>query len=492
MAERLLLQQNILLTKLVDGLIGSTKNIQKGTLSLNNITKKPLIDPKIFSGLPTFSKSITAAFETFPNELKRILEDKISPAGDIEPPLSSLEVGIQQGVEAIVKSIMVVASLLKESFSGTLSEGERVEFTHLTDSLLNYQESMKEAMTNFEMEGFSGAMVGALGIESPQEESARLEADRLKKSKTTFANIPRLDELPRTIRDQLNVDSGADKDAPDLQKKYGAWGKKEGSNIIPPREISVGSMFGGLIDAGKFIGKGFKNTLKPLKKMGKGIKSNISAMGIQAQMLSVVTDPIAAFIQGALAPFSMLGDVMGGLGEKLGMVFVPLIIKVSEILMKLMPFIDFLVKLFTPLIDVIIQLLDQLQPLIDMIMEMMMAQLQPMMDYLMAFMPILTELMPFIVMLLGFIMQFQTIFSRLISSLLPHITAGLTLFLTPLTSLMDLFQGNISIEEFGKIVHDMIGELFSLIARAFIDLGKEIPALLYEWVKDMFSVDEWF
>jgi len=490
MTERLLLQQNILLTKLINGVLGSTKGIREGASKLQKVTKKPLFDESILKNLPTMANTIAAAFEKFPTEFKATMAEKATEGGDILPPLSPLEVGIQQGVEAIVKSIMVVASLLKESFSGVLSSGERAEFRQLTDSILVYQEQMKEEMTGYH-EQVGEAIAQSIGdmFESPEQESERLYAEREKKSKAVLAGIPAPTDMPRTLKGVV----GQDTELESLFAKYSGFGADETFVQKKEKPSKLQSMWGEMGNIGKaFKDKVFKPVLKPLKKMGGSLKANIGSMGIQADLMQAVLSPISAFVSGVLAPFSILAEVMGGLGEKLGMVFVPLIIKISEMMMSLMPLIDFLVQLFTPLINVIITLLDQLQPLIDMMMVMIMESLQPIMDLIMAFMPIFTALIPFIVMLFGFMMQFQSIFSKIISSILPILTTAITTLLVPLMSLMDLFQGNISVLEFGKVVLDSIGQMFVQIGDALWTWIKNIPALIGDWIKDMFSPKEWF
>jgi hypothetical protein len=96
-------------------------------------------------------------------------------------------------------------------------------------------------------------------------------------------------------------------------------------------------LFGALGQAGRSIAK------MPFQAIG--------AMGPQMAAMSLVMQPVMAFLEGFLSPFEFLGDMFGAFGEILGMMFLPIV--------------QMLVPMMAEWIPILMQIALALQPVIE-------------------------------------------------------------------------------------------------------------------------------
>lgn len=121
----------------------------------------------------------------------------------------------------------------------------------------------------------------------------------------------------------------------------------------------------------KAIGKSMKFVGKIGKSAGKALGGAFKgAAGMAGPMMaaSIAAEPLMAFLNGFLAPLSILSDVMGGMGARLSVILVPLVLKLVEILFALMPLIEILMVALMPIIDVLIMLIDPLIAILEWLM----------------------------------------------------------------------------------------------------------------------------
>lgn len=126
--------------------------------------------------------------------------------------------------------------------------------------------------------------------------------------------------------------------------------------------------------------------MKATRKVGKalgGALGGAAKMAGPMMMASIAAEPLMAFLNGFLAPLSILSDVMGGMGAKLSVVLVPLVLKLVEILFALMPLIDVLMTALMPIIDVVIMIIDPLIAILGWLMPLF-DMLEPMGKYIAA------------------------------------------------------------------------------------------------------------
>jgi len=83
--------------------------------------------------------------------------------------------------------------------------------------------------------------------------------------------------------------------------------------------------------------------------------AGIGAMVPQMIALAIVTQPIQAFLQGVMEPFSMLSEIFGAFGEVLGVMFIPILNMIMPILLPFIPIFMDLAKILAPLIVLYLQ-----------------------------------------------------------------------------------------------------------------------------------------
>jgi len=497
MTEQLLFQQNIWLMKLVNSLEKATAGFSKGMqVELRQPEMRELFD----------TTKLTDAFNKIPSDLMGVLPKGVGEG--VKEVFTPLQDTINRGVDAIVTSIihstgdmigafldsseeeMSVWDKYGEAFKEKVMEyqSKSTENPVVNDELINeaqklYQKALNESFTTEYEDVIKGGLTPF--IESIKESYQRSynEQEANKSYDETIKEFT--STSPENIMKLIGSSGEQMANAPLSKPKYRVMPMDQAFPMITASIKGIRKM-GGLLK------KTFVGSLKPLKVMGKSMKSNIAGMQVMTQVASVLTSPLQAFITGVLSPFSVLGDVMGGLGEKLGTLFIPLILKIVEVIFRLQPVIDMLLEALSPIIDVVILLIDQMTPILDLIIQMVVENLPILVELLMAFMPILTELMPIFVVIVEFMMEFSSIVSRIVFNLLPIVTDGISALLTPLSALMDLFQGNITLSEFTHLIADAVRKMLGIIIVGIYDFAREIPGILYKWIKDMFSVKEWF
>jgi len=241
------------------------------------------------------------------------------------------------------------------------------------------------------------------------------------------------------------------------EDKLGGFGRLLGKGVAAPF---------------KYLGKVATKSKKGFKAFGKGITDNIKSFRIGGEMLNVITAPMGAFISGMLSPFSALTDLMGGLGEKLGTMFVPLIVKIMEFIMKFMPVLDMIMVAMKPVIDALISLIPPLMGLIPPIMTLVKGLLPPIVDLFMALIPVITQLIPPLI--------------EILNAILPPIITIINLMIVPLTALLQLFSGEITFGDFAAKVWTAIKNALISIFDSFIDLGE----IIWDWIVSIFTGDD--
>lgn len=168
---------------------------------------------------------------------------------------------------------------------------------------------------------------------------------------------------------------------------------------------------------------------KQLKKVGGGLKNALGSLNPMGAAIGAMTAPINAFINGALAPFQILGNIMGSLGTVLGTAFVPIIMKIGEVLLKLMPLVSFIAEALQPFFDLLIAALDPIMMLIEPIMVLVEALLPPIVQIVTALltptmsmfqlleplMPLLMLVVDLVVLILNVLQPFIDTFSLMAS-----------------------------------------------------------------------------
>jgi len=108
--------------------------------------------------------------------------------------------------------------------------------------------------------------------------------------------------------------------------------------------------------AGKAGGGGLKGGIKGMLGsgmtgvVGKGLMGGLAAMGPQMLALSLIMKPIGALLEGLLAPLEPIIDLFGMVGEILGLLLVPIVQALMEVLLPFMPLLIEIVMSMMPLI----------------------------------------------------------------------------------------------------------------------------------------------
>jgi len=109
--------------------------------------------------------------------------------------------------------------------------------------------------------------------------------------------------------------------------------------------------------AGSGIGKraqGLKSVAGgALGGLGKSFGAGLSMMGPQMLALSLIMKPIGALLNGIFAPLEMITDIFGAVGDILGLLLVPIMKEVGDVLLPILPILVDVVKILIPVISLL-------------------------------------------------------------------------------------------------------------------------------------------
>jgi len=243
---------------------------------------------------------------------------------------------------------------------------------------------------------------------------------------------------------------------------------------------------------------------KHMKKFGKELRGSVGSIGIQTQLISALVAPLASFVSGVLAPFSILSDIMGGLGEMLGMALVPIMMKIGEVLMMFMPLMLFLVEALQPIFDLVDLILAPLMEIIPLLIEIVEILLPPLVlivlaliDPFMSFMQLLDILIPIInivvsvlIMLMPVVNALIDVFTWIMGLIADYYTIILTTVEHLITKLSDwIAGGREAISGFFTGIVDTIKNWIANIKSAISGVVSDI----WESIKTEFGIKmEWW
>ena len=191
-----------------------------------------------------------------------------------------------------------------------------------------------------------------------------------------------------------------------------------------------GKITPGSIRTGK-IAKGAKGATGLLGGLGKSMLGGLAALGPQMLALTLIMKPIQALLDGILAPLEPIVDLFGAVGDILGLLLIPVVMAVMNVLLPFMPL----------LIEIVVGLM----PLI----RLMMVPLELLGDVLTATIPIYTQLYGIVGDFISFLnpmIDFVTGFGDFISGGIANFINGV------FGELRDWGQG--IIEDFGAMLQN--------------------------------------
>lgn len=121
---------------------------------------------------------------------------------------------------------------------------------------------------------------------------------------------------------------------------------KDQSPIITAGQSLLGGVGGGI--GGLF--KGIGQSMKPMV-------SQFAAMGPQMLAMSLIIQPIQAFLEGILTPLEPLTELFGAFGEILGTALIPLVNMLMAFLMPMIPVLQGIANLLAPILPILFMML---------------------------------------------------------------------------------------------------------------------------------------
>ena len=110
----------------------------------------------------------------------------------------------------------------------------------------------------------------------------------------------------------------------------------------------VPSKLGGIFS----VGKGLTGNI--LGTAGKAITGGLAALGPQMLALTLIMKPVSALLEGLLEPLEPIIDLFGMVGEVIGLLLVPIVKALMDVLLPFMPLLMEIVMAFMPLIRIML------------------------------------------------------------------------------------------------------------------------------------------
>lgn len=141
--------------------------------------------------------------------------------------------------------------------------------------------------------------------------------------------------------------------ASEFQKSADTFAKIAGIAISGGGGSTGTPSSGGVVGIMKQAYSGFSLSPKGmLGSLGKGVAGGLGALGPQMLALSLIMKPVAALMEGLTEPLEPLTDLFGMVGSILGLLLVPIVKELMNVLLPFMPLLVEIVMVLMPLIRV--------------------------------------------------------------------------------------------------------------------------------------------